>query len=88
MQVVVGPTPDLDAVFEDLVEKTARGATRGSTYLGSGHGLEPDVAWLFRVAAALYRAAPWAVVGDAQVLRLDVPALEVEGVGPRPGVRD
>mgnify|MGYP007130729611 CR=1 FL=1 len=34
---------------------------------------------LFRVAAPLYKRAPWKVAHDGQVLRLDTPQLGVEG---------
>jgi len=86
VRVVVGPTPDLDAVFEDLAEQTARGATRGRTYLERGRIPEPDVAWLFRWAAAPHRVAPWSILDDSQILRLDVPALGVEGACMSPPI--
>src|ERR1700686_1938036 len=39
------------------------------------------VADLFAAASAYYRAAPWRHVKDRQVVRIDIPALEVEDRG-------
>lgn len=85
--IVTAPTPELDtiatlmaeslneqgpheALDDDLVERS---------YLEHGR-IDPEtVAGMFASARRLYQAAPWREMFDRQVLRLDVPALEVEG---------
>jgi hypothetical protein len=49
------------------------------SYLEEGRIRPALVEHLFRCAARLYRAAPWSVAASDQLLRLDIPALGVEG---------
>ncbi len=83
IDVVVGPTPELDAVAAamnaSLLER-ADDDEESSYYLSQ---LEPDAcASFFRAAAGLYRAAPWKVVPSDQ----DLLALDTEALGIRDGV--
>lgn len=78
--VVVAPTPELDALLEAMVASMSRGDEgEDESYFGDGRIPAPVVAELFRAAELLYGIAPWAVATDDQVLRMDIPALGVEG---------
>ena len=80
--VKVAPTPELDDVI-----KAMAGSIGGDwapdpepeSYLGSGILSPAAVGKLFAAAKEVYRRAPWRVAHDSQVLRIDVPALGVEG---------
>ena len=78
--VRVAPTPELYALLEAMLESMSReGAGGDESYLEEGRIPPAAVAELFRSAGILYRIAPWEVATDDQVLRLDIPALGVEG---------
>jgi hypothetical protein len=77
IEVVVAPTPELDAVVE-LMAATLPEAEEAS-YLEDGTIGEEVVADLFAGALILYHAAPWKMGADQQLLRLDIPALGVHG---------
>jgi hypothetical protein len=49
------------------------------SYLEAGRVSVETLAAFFKVAARLYRAAPWKLAWDSQVLALDVPAYGVQG---------
>jgi hypothetical protein len=74
----VAPTPELDAIFEQFVESMPDGDDEAS-YLEGGRVPQHVVARMFEAAAILYRAAPWKVASDDEVLRMDIPSLGVEG---------
>ncbi len=76
--VVVGPTPELDAVVADMVAAMPPGDERES-YLEAGRVPADAVAKLFRAAEMLYRLAPWKTARDDRVVRVDIPALGVHG---------
>ncbi|WP_437669138.1 DUF7309 domain-containing protein [Sorangium sp. So ce131] len=76
IEVRVAPTPEIDAVAEDLEAHLGeRDGRPPPSFLGGG--IEADaMASFFRAAAALYRAAPWkAVPSDADVMALSMPSL-------------
>lgn len=78
----VAPTPELDAVLEEFVEslsERAPGDDAEESYLEGGRIAPELVAGLFAAARVLYAVAPWKVATDDQVLRMDIPALGVEG---------
>ena len=80
--VQVAPTPELDEILDVMVESLpAEGGieSRDESYLENGRIPPETVAALFAAAESLHRASPWALVTDGQVLRLDIPAFEVEG---------
>jgi hypothetical protein len=75
--IVVAPVPELDAVFDDFTQ-TADEILEPS-FLGDGT-IEPEYVYsLFSAAAALHRVAPWREVADQQVVRIDIPALGIDG---------
>jgi hypothetical protein len=74
VSVVVAPVPELDAAFDELIEKFTENDPRPESYLGDG--VEPEVvASLFSAAGAFFRAAPWKHVDETQVLQADIPVL-------------
>ena len=74
----VGPTPELDELYELLLASMPAGEDY-ATYLQGGRVPERAIARMFRAAEVLYRCAPWRVASDSEVLRADIPALGVEG---------
>ena len=78
VSVLVAPTPELDTVMQDMA--SAFHDTSGdASWLEDGRVSPAAVAELFHAAKVLWAAGPWRVASDDQVLRLDVPALGVDG---------
>ncbi|MBT6273890.1 MAG: hypothetical protein HOI95_07130, partial [Chromatiales bacterium] len=85
LEITVAPTPELDRLMRELSKSFTAGASAnddskdGLGYL-SLTGVSPGlVAALFDASAALWNAAPWLYATDGDVLRVDVPALGIEG---------
>lgn len=77
----VAPTPELDAFLHTMLESmSSDDGDKGESYLEEGRIPPAAVADLFTSAELLYRMAPWKVATDDRVLRMDIPALGVEGV--------
>ena len=79
IEVVVAPTPELDAVVAQMVASIPAGGGDGPSYLERGRIAPQTVEALFRASEALFRTAPWNELQDSQAFRLDIPALGVEG---------
>ena len=79
IEVVVAPTPELDAFVAQMLASLPGGNGSGPSYFEDGRVATDTVAALFQAADALFRVAPWKLARDSQVLRLDIPALGVEG---------
>jgi hypothetical protein len=79
IEVVVAPTPELDRLLELMTESSLFDGDGDASYFEGGRIAAQSIESLFRAAEALFRVAPWKVADDAQVLRLDIPALGVEG---------
>lgn len=76
--VVVAPVPELDTVFAQVMG----GITKLDTvdkYLADEDISAGVVAGFFSATSAYYRAAPWRHILDREVVRIDIPALDVEG---------
>ncbi|MBI5477546.1 MAG: SEC-C domain-containing protein [Deltaproteobacteria bacterium] len=78
--VEVGPTPEIDHIIRLMAEHVGAESGEPASYLEAGRVSVETVAAFFTVAARLYRAAPWKLAWDSQVLALDVPAYGVQGV--------
>lgn len=76
--VTIAPTPELDALLNQMLESMDADAPAPS-YLDDGRNAPQAVAKLFSSAEILYGMAPWKAASDAQVLRLDIPSLDLEG---------
>lgn len=84
MPVEVAPTPELDALLQAMLESMSEhgegeAGHEEASYLEDGRISPAALAELFRSAELLYRMAPWKVATDDRVLRMDIPALGVEG---------
>ena len=79
IDVVVAPTPELDELVAQMLQSRPGNAEHTESYFEDGRVGAETVAALFQAADALFRTAPWHLVQDSQVMRLDVPALGVEG---------
>jgi hypothetical protein len=76
--IFVAPTPELDEAFVSLSEHM-EGSEPEPSYLGDGD-IPPDVVLeLFIAAGLLFRAAPWELMVDQQIVRVDIPSLNVDG---------
>lgn len=86
--VTIAATPELEALAAAMFE-SFKGASGGesseesgeerASYLQNGRVSHAAVAELFDAARLLRFAAPWTIVSDQQVLRLDIPELGVDG---------
>jgi hypothetical protein len=79
IEVVVAPTPELDALVAQMLASMSAAGGNGPSYFENGRIAADTVDSLFRAAEALFRLAPWELARDSDVLRLDIPALGVEG---------
>lgn len=84
IEVRVAPTPEINRVMDAFASFIG---THGdsdneekASYFENGRVSEASIDGLFRAARLLYLTAPWEkLVDDRQFLRLDIPALDVEG---------
>ncbi len=76
--IEVAPTPELDRLLDDLLESMPESDADGS-YLRDGRIDAAIVKNLFVAAQVLYSIAPWKIATDDQALRMDIPALGIEG---------
>jgi hypothetical protein len=79
IDIVVAPTPELQDLLEEMGASMPGQGEVGPSYFEDGRISAALVEMLFWAAEQLYRVAPWRGADDSQVLRLDVPALGVEG---------
>jgi len=79
IEVVVAPTPELSALIAQMLAAMSGESDEGPSYFENGRVTAGVVAALFHAAEALFRAAPWKLASDSQVLRLDIPAFGIEG---------
>jgi hypothetical protein len=78
LPVVVAPTPELDELLQQMIE-TMPGGVAEPSYLENGRLSPSMLRELFTAAKLLYGLAPWKVASDEQVLRMDIPTLDVDG---------
>ncbi len=76
--ITVAPTPELDMMLE-LMAQTMSSTRNNASYFEGGRISAELLEDLFRNARALYSLAPWKVALDEQLLRVDIPELEVDG---------
>ena len=76
--IEIAATPEVDALLE-LMVATMPAGDEDASYLESGRVPAEAVAALFQAAHMLYGLAPWKAATDGVALRMDIPALGVEG---------
>lgn len=76
--IEIAPTPEIDALLEWMVATMPVGGEQAS-YLERGRVSAEAVAALFQAAEILYGLAPWNAATDGVLVRMDIPALGVEG---------
>ena len=76
--IVIAPTPEIGAVVDSFLEFMS-GTAATASYFAGGHITPDTVAELFISAERLFHEAPWKVAQDGQVLKMDIPSLDVEG---------
>ena len=89
--VTVAPTPELDDLRAQLIESMPPG-DEDESYFAGGRVSPAAVERLFTAARALFAMKPWSLVADTRLLRMDIPALNVDGAslvvtGPTSGRR-
>lgn len=77
-EVVVAPTPEIAELVRTFAESLPEG-DEPESYLEDGRVPAAAVRGLFRAAETLYRAAPWKLANDGQLVRLDVPETGIAG---------
>ncbi len=78
IEVVVAPTPELEGVLAHMAHAMPSGGEPAS-YFEGGRVSAAVLKNLFRAAKVLWHAAPWKTAADRDLLRVDVPALGVNG---------
>ena len=76
--VTVAPTPELDDLRAQLIESMPPG-DEDESYFAGGRVSPAAVERLFTAARALFAMKPWSLVADTRLLRMDIPALNVDG---------
>ena len=74
----LAPTPALDELIEMMPTEIPAGDEEAS-YFEGGRVSPEAVAKLFSAARLLFGLEPWKMAHDGQVLRMDIPALGVDG---------
>ncbi len=80
--VNLAPTPELEALVDQMVASLQADADDGDdapSYFAWGRVSPAAVEKLFNACRSLFAAKPWTIAGDTQVLRMDIPALDVDG---------
>ena len=76
--VTVAPAPELDALLDHLIASMPASGNEPS-YFGSGRVSAAAVEKLFTASRSLCAVEPWTVADERQVIRMDIPALGVDG---------
>jgi hypothetical protein len=82
VSIDVGPTPELDQLMAAMAESVGGPSDAGDddpAYLGAGDVNPDSVARLFEAAERVHELAPWEVATEELLLRVDIPALGVNG---------
>ena len=79
LPVRVAPTPELDELLEHMIASMPASAEEEPSYFAWGHVSPAAVQKLFTACVSLFALKPWTVAADIQVIRMDIPALDVDG---------
>ena len=70
---------ELDAFLEHMIAPMPGDADYDGSYFAGGRVSAEAIEKLFTACRFLFEVEPWTVVDDKQVLRMDIPALDVDG---------
>ena len=77
--VTVAPTPEFDEMIQDLFDALSKeDGELEPSYLEDGRVSAAAVEALFKAGNALFALQPWKLGDEPPVLRMDIPALDVE----------
>ena len=76
--VTVAPTPELDALLAHMIA-TLPAPEDHDSYFAGGHVSAVAVEKLFEAGRSLFAVEPWTIADERQVIRMDIPALGVDG---------
>lgn len=76
--VTVAPTPELDALLVHMLA-TLPAPEEDDSYFGRGRVSAAAVEKLFEAGRSLFAVEPWMIADERQVIRMDIPALGVDG---------
>ena len=76
--VTVAPTPELDALRDHLVA-TLPAPDDDDSYFARGRVSAAAVEKLFEAGRALFAVEPWMIADEREVIRMDIPALGIDG---------
>jgi hypothetical protein len=79
IDIVVAPTPELDRIVHLMMASMPQDGEQDLSYFEGGRISAETVETLFEAANLLYGLSPWETAHESQVIRLDIPALDVEG---------
>ena len=77
--VTVAPTPEIDDLLQHVIATMPASQDDEPSYFVGGGVSDAAVEKLFTAGCSLFALKPWTVVNAAQVLRMDIPALGVNG---------
>ncbi|MHC4946545.1 MAG: YecA family protein, partial [Planctomycetota bacterium] len=78
LDVVVAPTPELDRIVHLMMASISQDGEHELSYFEGGRISVETVESLFQAARLLYGLSPWETAHENQVIRLDIPGLEVD----------
>jgi len=79
IDVVVAPTPELHRFVQSMMASMSPEGDSNLSYFEGGRISAETVGSLFQAANLLYDLSPWQKAHESQVVRLDIPGLDVEG---------
>ena len=77
--VTVAPTPELDELFQILIASMPVPGEDEPSYFAHGRVCPDAVELLFTASGFLFAVTPWDIADDNQLLRMDIPALGIDG---------
>ena len=77
--VNVAPTPELDELLDHMIATMPASPEDEPSYFAGGRVPPGAVEKLFAACLRLFAMKPWTVASDLQVIRMDIPALDVGG---------
>ena len=77
--VTVAPTPELNELFQILIASMPAPSEDEPSYFAHGRISPNAVDMLFTASGFLFAITPWSLADDNQILRMNIPALGIDG---------